>query len=253
MMTTFRPVRQVRAFEEVAEQLKEAIILGDFKAGDKLPSERELAEQFQVSRVTIREALRSLKNKGFVTTRQGATGGAFVTDLSYEHLVSAFVDLFMSNKISVPELFEVRALVEPEIARLAAERVTPYYAHRLKEALRAEKLPVASAGEDVDRKSAVHFILAEMCGNRFFEGLVRSTMGLTRKAILLMDSDVSYRHQNGWHDTIVEAVLAGDAESAAREMKDHSVQFGNLLLRMEDAYRHKAVASQASPTKPAAS
>jgi GntR family transcriptional repressor for pyruvate dehydrogenase complex len=178
-MPSFKPIKQLRVSGEVTEQLKQSILLGRFKAGDRLPSERDLAEQFQVSRVAVREALRALENSGFITTRQGVTGGAFVTDLTFEHLVNAFLDLFMADKLSIPELYQVRLLVEPEVARLAAQRVTPDYAERLKESLKAEEESVASLPEDLDRKTAVHFILAEMCGNRFFEGLVRSVMGLT--------------------------------------------------------------------------
>ena len=124
-MTSFRPIKQFRVSGEVTEQLKQSILLGHFKAGDKLPSERELAEQFQVSRVAIREALRVLENAGFITTRQGVTGGTFVTELTFLQLSNAFLDLFMAEKISIPELHQVRLLVEPEVARLAAQRITP--------------------------------------------------------------------------------------------------------------------------------
>ncbi|MGQ9859956.1 MAG: FadR/GntR family transcriptional regulator, partial [Thermodesulfobacteriota bacterium] len=75
-MVTFKPLRQGRISEEIAEQLKESILLGHFKPGDRLPSERDLADQFRVSRVDILEALRALENTGFVVTRQVATGGA---------------------------------------------------------------------------------------------------------------------------------------------------------------------------------
>ncbi|HMK64730.1 MAG TPA: GntR family transcriptional regulator, partial [Thermodesulfobacteriota bacterium] len=168
-MTKFKPIKQIRVSEEVAGQLKESILSGQFKAGDRLPPERDLAEAFQVSRVAVREALRSLENSGFIITRQGASGGAFVTDLSFSHLSKAFVDLFLSEKISIPELYQVRLLLEPEVARLAAVHITPPYAARLQEALEAEEQPNDSLTEDVERKTAVHFLLAEMCGNRFFE------------------------------------------------------------------------------------
>ena len=107
-MSTFKPIRQPRVSEEVILQLKQAFIVGHFKAGDKLPPEREMAKEFQVSRVAIREALRALEGTGFVTIKQGATGGAYVTDLNFETLSNAFVDLFLAEKISVPELCHVR-------------------------------------------------------------------------------------------------------------------------------------------------
>jgi len=170
-MPRFKPIRQLRISEEVAEQLKQSIVSGHFKPGEKLPPERDLADEFQVSRVAIREALRKLEHAGFIVTRQGATGGAFVTDLNFEYLVNAFLDLFLADKISIPELHHVRLLIEPEVARLAASNITPQYALRLKEALDIEELPIASLSVDVDRKQSVHFILAEMCGNRFLKPL----------------------------------------------------------------------------------
>src|SRR5512136_1958727 len=112
-MPTFKPIKQLRVSEEVAKQLKESILLGNYNTGDKLPAERDLAEEFQVSRVSIREAIRKLENSGLIITRQGATGGAYVTDLSFEYLVSAFLDLFLADKISISDLRQVRLIVEP--------------------------------------------------------------------------------------------------------------------------------------------
>ena len=188
----FKPIRQSRISEEVAEQLKQSILLGQFKTGEKLPSERKLAEEFEVSRVAVREALRALGNSGFVSTRQGSAGGAFVTELTFEQLTNTYLDLFLANKISVPELYEVRLLVEPEVARSAAQNVSPRYADRLGAALDAEELPFVTLLDDVDRKTAVHFILAEMCGNRFFEGLVRSMMRLTKQVVEAISPDTRY-------------------------------------------------------------
>ncbi len=79
-MPNFKPIKQPRISDEVFHQLKESILSNGFKAGDKLPPERELADQFQVSRVAIREAIRTLENAGFLEIRQGSTGGAYVTD-----------------------------------------------------------------------------------------------------------------------------------------------------------------------------
>lgn len=238
-MQRFKPIRQSRISEQVAEQLKHSIVLGRFKAGDKLPGDRELAEQFQVSRVMIREALRSLENSGFIMARPGVTGGTFVTDLSFEHLGDAFLDLFLADKISIPELVQVRLLVEPEVSRLAARNITPDFAARLQESLEAEDLPLTSLVEDLERKTAVHFILAEMCDNRIFEALVRSLMGLTRKVVEAVNPDPQWMHPVGMHHPVVEAVLSGDEEKAAAIMRTHSLEFGENLMTMEREYRQK--------------
>jgi GntR family transcriptional regulator, transcriptional repressor for pyruvate dehydrogenase complex len=238
-MQRFKPIKQSRISEQVAEQLKQSIVLGRFKPGDKLPGDRELAEQFQVSRVMIREALRSLENAGFILARPGVTGGTFVTDLSFEHLGDAFLDLFLADKISIPELVQVRLLVEPEVARLAARNITPDFAARLQESLKTEDLSLTTLAEDLDRKTAIHFILAEMCGNRIFEALVRSLMALTRKVVEAVNPDPQWMHPAGMHRPVVGAVLAGDEAKAAAVMRKHSLEFGENLMTMEREYRQK--------------
>jgi GntR family transcriptional repressor for pyruvate dehydrogenase complex len=237
-MTKFKPIRQLRVSEKVAEQIKQAILLGHFKLADKLPAERDLAEEFKVSRVAIREALRKLEHSGFIVTRQGATGGAYVTELTFEYLVHAFLDLFLAGKISIFEMSRVRILVEPEIARLAALNITPEYAQQLKDALDGEELPVDTVTEDVIRKQKVHLILAEMCGNRFFEAIDRGLMSLTKNIVEAIES-FPRLHPAGMHRPIVEAVLAKDAEAAAEAMKKHSIEFGQILVEMEKDYRKK--------------
>lgn len=241
-MPKFKPIKQMRVSEEVAGQLKESIMVGHFKAGDRLPSERDLADDFQVSRVAIREALRSLENSGFIITRQGATGGAYVTDLTFKHLSNAFVDLFLSEKISIPELYRVRLLIEPEVARLAAGHINSHYTKRLKAILEAEEQPIQSLDEDFERKTAFHFTLAEMCGNRFFEALIGSLMELTRRVIQVGDPDFHFIHPAGMHRPIVEAVLAGNPAKAALAMKKHAIEFGKILLEKEKTFRQKKTA-----------
>lgn len=239
-MSRFKPVRQPRVSEEVTEQLKQAFIVGHFKAGDRLPPERELAQEFQVSRVAIREALRALESTGFITIKQGATGGAYATDLTFETLSNAFVDLFLAEKISLPELVHVRRLIEPEIARMAAARVTPDYRKRLLEALEVEDLPTKSLTQDFEAKTTVHFIFAEMCGNRLLEALVKSLMGMTTRFVGSVRPDVTTMHPAGMHRPIVEAVLLGNGDSAAEAMRFHAEEFGEILIGLEKEFRRHA-------------
>lgn len=238
-MPTFKPIKQLRISEGVIEQIKQSILSGHFKPDDKLPSERDLSEQFQVSRVVIREALRKLEHAGFIVTRQGATGGAYVTELTFEYLINAFLDLFLADKISIPELYHVRLLIEPEVARLAASNITTQYVQRLKEALDIEELPIASLSVDVDRKQRVHFILAEMCRNRFFEAIMRSLLKLTKEVIEAVNPDPDTVHPTGMHRSVVQAVLAGNAEAAFETMKKHTIDFGENFIKMERTYRER--------------
>ena len=236
-MPKFKPIRPTRVSEEVTEQLKQSILAGDFAVGDKLPSERELMEEFQVSRVAVREALRYLEKSGFVETRQGANGGAFVIELSFENLADSFLDLFLADKISIPELCHVRFLIEPEVARLAAEAITEDYKKRLLHILELEEIPITSLSKDIEIKTMAHAVIAELCGNRFLEALVKSLMRVTKKVIEEVNPNTLSMHPSGMHRPIVEAIINGKPDEAAEAMRRHAVEFGETMIRMEKAYR----------------
>jgi GntR family transcriptional repressor for pyruvate dehydrogenase complex len=138
----------------------------------------------------------------------------------------------------------VRRVVEAEIASLAALNITPEYAQQLRDALEVEELPVETLSDDITRKMAVHFILAEMSGNRFLEALERSLMGLIRIGIEAFAAVSGERnlftlHPDGMHRPIVEAVIAGDAAAAAAAAKDHAIKYGENLRLSEKIYREK--------------
>lgn len=251
-MARFKPLKQTRISEEVMRQLKEAILLGEFSADGKLPSERELTEQFQVSRGVIREAIRALEITGFVTTRQGNSGGAFVTELSFNQVGNAFLDLFLANKVSIPEMAQVRRIIEPEVARLAAAHSTADGHKKLLDAQKTEFVPTANHNERVIVNQRVHLILAEICGNHFLEAIVKSMLRLTREMVEAVEPDHSKLHAPGEHRHIIEAVIHGNPEKSAAAMSKHLEDFSDRLFHMEKVYRSKvgpgdAMKNPASP------
>jgi GntR family transcriptional regulator, transcriptional repressor for pyruvate dehydrogenase complex len=237
-MLVLKPIRQFRASGEILSQLKEAILRGVFKTGDKLPSERELTETFQVSRGVVREAIRALEATNFVTIRQGPAGGAYVNELNFDRLSGGFLDLYLANKLTIPELNQVRLHVEPEVARLAALRTNEEYCRRLHEAVHGEWGPFGSHDERMSRRTELHFILAEMCGNYLFEGIVNAMIKLTHQIVAAVDpEDHEALHSAGEHDSIAEAVMKGDPEKASKAMTKHLRKFSKSLLIMDEAYR----------------
>ncbi|MCJ7685905.1 MAG: FadR family transcriptional regulator [Desulfobacteraceae bacterium] len=238
-MTHFKPIKTVRIFEDVLTQLKESILLGRFKSGDKLPSERELTLEFEVSRGVIREAIRVLELSGFVVIRQGPAGGAFITELTFNQVGNAFLDLFLSDKLSMREIAQVRFHVEPEVARLAALNITPSYGQLLKKAETDEHQPYESYPQRMARLTEVHRILAKICGNHFFEAIVTSMLKLTAEVVLAVDPDHESLHGPGEHQPIVTAVIAGDPEGASLAMTEHLKRFSESLIGMEKIYRRR--------------
>ena len=116
----FKPVKKTRVYEEIVAKIKDMIDKGRFKSGDQLPVERELAEVFRVSRSSVREAIRSLESQGLLESRQG--NGTYIAKHPVESLVKPLASVICSEKDGQRELFEMRRLIEPQLAFLAAER-----------------------------------------------------------------------------------------------------------------------------------
>ncbi len=235
----FTPVKQSRISVEIVNQLKEAILSGRFPSGRRLPTERELTGQFRASRVVVREALRELEIKGFVKILQGPAGGAYVTDLSFDHLSNAFLDLFLYNRLSVAELIRARTLIECEIARLAAGRTNATARRRLQAALAAEGSGGLPHPDLVSSRLAVHRLLAEMSGNRLLQAMANSLCRLTGEVILEVKPVREVIHRPAEHAAIVQAVLARDAETAADAMARHLRLMGRKLAALEGVYRKR--------------
>jgi len=234
-MFSFQPIKQSNATEEVLGQLKEAILRGTIKEGEKLPSERELSSFFNVSRGVVREAIRGLKATGFVEIKQGPLGGAFVKEISLGLLETGFTDLFFANKLSIAEILDVRQYIEPEIARLAALNVNDQYRKKLEIALAQEYQPFESPDDLLNKLTAVHFILAEMCGNRLFEGMISAIISLNHRIIKSLLEELLKGHGTGEHDEIVKAVIAGDPEAARKAMARHASNFKRVFLELEES------------------
>jgi DNA-binding FadR family transcriptional regulator len=235
-LNIFEPIKQVKASDAVYNQLKDAILTGKYKAGDKLPSERELIETFQVSRTVVREALKVLAATSFVEIKHGATGGAFVNDLTFDRLSDAWNDLFVSGKLTLPDLIEARMLIEPMVARKAAKNVNEHYMIKLRDALEKEdgskKYP-----ETVLNRSRVHYIIAEMSENDFLESISKTLVILVRNVTNQFKPPTDDVHPLHMHDDLVDAICKGDGDRAAKAMKSHLDEFIKRMAAAEKKYR----------------
>lgn len=238
-MPSFLPVKQIRVSDVVFKQLKSAILSGQFSPGQKLPSERELTETFQISRVVVREAIRSLETAGFVTIRQGPHGGAYVKELGFDRVFESFLDLFLVGRMSVAELIQVRQLIQPEVSRLAALHVNAASARLLEEALAFEAAPKPSHAERVKGRMATDLVLAEMCGNRLYQAILEPILRLTQEIILTVKPEKTVFHDHSEHQAIVDAVLAQNGPEAAAATSKHLNTVRSGLLKLEKDFRKR--------------
>ncbi|MFZ0731152.1 MAG: FadR/GntR family transcriptional regulator [Candidatus Sulfotelmatobacter sp.] len=220
----YKLVRTSRLYEQIVQQIEESIVKGDLKPGDQLPAERELALRFGVSRTAVREAVKALREKGLVEAYSGR--GTFVTDGTTE-AVRQSLDLMV--KIGQAEgsahLAEMRAILEPEIAGLAAQRIQETELATMREAVAvmdgSRQDPQSYIEADLD----FHLALAEGAANPLILSLLDSIVGLLREQRLRI-----FRVPGGpergqiHHKRILEAVERRDADTAREAMRAHLLQ-----------------------------
>jgi DNA-binding FadR family transcriptional regulator len=135
----YRPIKKRRVFEEVCTQIRARIYEEALRPGDKLPAERDLAEQLGVGRPAVREALRALENGGLIELRKGARGGAFIRHLSTDAVSTSMMDMIHLGKVSLDDLIETRVLMNEVIIPLVCERASEQDLDALEENVNASE------------------------------------------------------------------------------------------------------------------
>ena len=220
----YKLIRTSRLYEQIVQQIEESILKGSLKAGDQLPAERELAIRFGVSRTAVREAVKALREKGLVEAYSGR--GTFITDGTSQAVRQSF-DLMV--KIGQPEgstdLAEVRSILEPEIAALAAERAEESDRATLREAVAVMDRSLKDADAYIEADLDFHLALAEAAANPLILSLIDSIVGLLREQRLRI-FQVEGGPQRGQihHKRILEAMEKRDAKMARDAMKTHLEQ-----------------------------
>ena len=164
----FKPIKAKRSFETVSANIKKLIFDGSLKPGDRLPTEMELSHQFNVSRQTIREALRILELSGFITVQKGGIGGPLVKNTILHTINALFLDAFQMDKVSIHELTSARL----EIERIVLAQVIEHAEASDFDLLRANILTAKDKLENkvmpTDENIEYHNILAEATKNHVF-------------------------------------------------------------------------------------
>lgn len=228
---SYIPVQTRRAFEEVAEQIREQLTNGLLKPGDRLPPERELAEQFNLSRNTVREALRALEMSGLLEFRKGATGGAFVREGQSDAVASGFSDLFRLGVIRPADLIEARMIVGVELTRLACSRATEADFAELEANLDASEAAEKAGNAEQRLKINLNFhvILARSANNPVLLILTDALMDIHRKLLQTM-TPASNAKVIASRRKLLTYLKARDEEKAAAEMKRHLTALGRHYM-----------------------
>lgn len=171
-------INRTRVSDQVKKVLKQAMMDKKLKPGDKIPTEERMAQQFKVSKVTVREALRDLEAEGLIEKRRGLYGGSFIARPGSKRIGEWVIDSFRIGAITPEELVDFRQILEPALVALAVER-------RTDEDLRAIQLIIQEIEEGIsrgkpNRSKAIEFhrLIAEACHNRLISMVMEALVNV---------------------------------------------------------------------------
>ena len=220
----YTPIQSSKVYERIAEQIEQLILNGELRSGDRLPTERELAEQFQASRTAVREAMKTLAQKGLVNMRPGR--GTIVIDgtsKAMRHSLGLMIRVGQAG--SSTNLVEVREILEPEIAALAATRAGEEDIAAMQESVRVMDASLDDADAYISADNNFHQALAKGTQNVLILAFVDSIVYLLseqRKQIFSVKGGPERGQIH--HKHILEAVMRHDPEAARTAMYAHLQQ-----------------------------
>lgn len=220
------PIQSVKVFEQVAEQIEKRILDGELHSGDRLPTERDLAEQFHVSRTAVREAMKILAQRGLVDMRPGR--GTIVIDGAHEAMQES-INLAMKLKLGEvggsDNLVEVREILETEIAALAAARATEKEIDAMREAVKVMDESLNDADAFIAADNNFHEALAQGTQNTLILILVNSIVNLlSEQRKLIFEIEGGPQRGQIHHKRILDSVIRRDPQAARAAMRSHLQQ-----------------------------
>ncbi len=239
----FDSIKTRRLSDEIVRQITEALFAGKLQAGDKLPTERELAERFETGRASVREALRSLEHEGLIRIKKGVVGGIFIADVDHRPVAKSLQTLLRLRKVSIHHIAEVRLIFEPQTARLAAERAKSEDLRELEEVI--QKMSAAIKDKELPRFYDLRFhqLIARAARNPILEMLAESMLEVASKAITELNPSVdTLRHVLRCHRKVFEAVSNRNGKFAFEAMREHIVDVQARLARQANKRRRRASA-----------
>lgn len=222
-MTTFRPARHVRLYEDVAVQLREAILSGGYAPGDRLPTERELMAQFGVSRAVVRQATMNLEHEGLVEVQVGAGGGTFVLESGIDSVCRAFENLFRHRGVEMPHYLAAKRMLEPALSAAIVTSSGPEQHRVLVECVDRFRSALGARSPDAEMlrlSLEFHEVLIRTIGNPVVEALMVALVRMgERVPAFTSTTRAEWPQILREHEELLDALRSGDVE-----------RFGALVL-----------------------
>jgi DNA-binding FadR family transcriptional regulator len=248
--TMFQTAKPIKIFQDVVSQIEDAILTGRIQTGQTLPSERELKDLFQISRGTLREALRVLEQKGLIEIRLGVGGGSVVRAVQADRVSESLGLLIRSQKVSLNHLAEFRESLEGSVAAQAAERRTADDVRRLQELLACACTGVKTGRQQraafLEADKQIHMAIAEITRNPIYVSILSSIHDNIHRYYdrFLSMNDRELRENYRDLRDLVAAIEKGAAADARRLAREHVQRFNGHMQRRE---QQELAAAAANP------
>jgi len=228
----FKTAKFTRVSHHIVQQIRELIIKGSLKPGHRLPSEQKLADEFGVSKATLREAFRVLEAIGLLEIRQGVSGGAFVCAVDKKIIQEHMFNYFFFQNPNLEDFTQLRGIIEPKLTEIAANKMTDEHLAEFDEILQLTQKALDQQEFYYDLDNRFHHKIAEMTGNRIVTFVVDSM----KSAIVNIKSQIEIPHSffvevHDAHKRIVEAFKLHDPKAAHDAMADHILQVERSLVK----------------------
>lgn len=220
----------MRAYEGILGHIHQLVEDGVLKPGDKLPSERKLAERFRVGRSSVRDAIRILEVRGVVKARQG--GGTVVQAFSSDALVAELAGTLVRKRALVQELMEVRCMLEPPLAARAAVHASAEQIEHMEDILLRQRRKVKRGEMAVEEDTEFHSTIARAAGNRVMLAVLDTLVSLlteTRRRVL--HDQERARSSLAGHRQVLRAIRRREPGAAERAMRKHIRSVEAIILR----------------------
>lgn len=176
-------ITKERISDQIKTILKQGILDGHFKPGDKFPPEVEIAKQYGVSKVSTREALREMESEGLIQKKRGVFGGSFVAEPGSEKMVDVVSNSFLFGGVTVKDLAEFRQILEPGLAKLAAERRTDADLAAMEACIQDIEASIENGTPNQTKAIGFHRLIADACHNLFISSLMEALVNVFQQVL----------------------------------------------------------------------
>jgi GntR family transcriptional repressor for pyruvate dehydrogenase complex len=216
--------------DQIIEQIRNAILSGRFKPGNKVASEKELMSEFGVSKATLREALRVLEGMGLVEIKKGISGGVFIAEVDMKTTISGIINFLHFKTVSIKDITMIRYLLEPPVAQIAASRIQPEDIFKLENMIVEQPaVPQTIFSKEI----GFHRYLARMTENPILILVMDFIDNILNDVKFQLDPGAEFYHNVAKaHQAILECLRQKDGVGARREIVNDLLEVGNHLANL---------------------